>query len=55
MCGLMVSPKFLYQMSVSSSACSTLFFAGAGRGEDEAVVPPSAHIKFLIEYYRYER
>jgi hypothetical protein len=50
MCGLLVSLKFLEQRGVDSSACSTLFFADAGRGEGEVVVPPGAHIRFLIEY-----
>jgi hypothetical protein len=37
---------------MGSSARSTLFFAGAGRGEGETVVAPGAHIRFLIEYAR---
>jgi hypothetical protein len=43
-----VSPKFLEQRGVGSSArsCSTLFFAGAGRGEGEVMVAPGAHIRF---------
>jgi hypothetical protein len=49
MCGLVVSLKFLEQRGVGSSACSALFFVGAGRGEGEAVVSPGGHIRFLIE------
>jgi hypothetical protein len=51
MCGLVVSPKFLEQMGVDSSARSALFFAGVGCGEGEAVVATGAHIRFLIEQY----
>jgi hypothetical protein len=49
MCGLVVSPKFLEQSGVGSSARSTLFFAGPRRREGEALVAPFAHIRFLIE------
>jgi hypothetical protein len=34
---------------VGSSARSALFFAGARRGEGEAVVALGAHIRFLTE------
>jgi hypothetical protein len=37
------------QSDVSFSARSTLFFAGAGRGEDKVVVASDAHVRFLIE------
>lgn len=36
MFGLVISSKFLEQRDMSSA----LFFAGVGRGEDEAVVAP---------------
>jgi hypothetical protein len=49
MCGLMVSPKFLDQRGVGSSAHSALFFVGAGCGKDEIVVASGAHIRFLIK------
>jgi hypothetical protein len=49
MCCLVVSPKFVEQRGVGSSARSALFFAGAGCGKGEAMVAPGAHIRFLIE------
>jgi hypothetical protein len=38
MCGLVVSPKFLEQRGVGSSARFAQIFAGAGHEEGEAVV-----------------
>jgi hypothetical protein len=43
-----VSPNFLEQRGVGSSARSALFFASNGRGEAEVVVAPGAYIRFLI-------
>jgi hypothetical protein len=44
MCGLVVTPKCLEQGGVDSSAR----FARCGSAKGEAVISPSAHIRFLI-------